>query len=443
VNASEVRIPHVRVFVVIAALVASVAILWLARSFTFYFDEWTFILSAPDWTWATYLQPHNVHPVMLTRAIYAALFATVGLHSYLPYMGVLLALHAASVVLLFEVVRRRAGDLVGLGATALLIVLGAGWEDLLWAFQIQFIGSVACGLGMLLALQGQPRRRNRFLAAALLTASLMFSGVGLFFGVAAAVQLAATPGRRRDLLWLAPVAVALGAWFLAFGRSAAPITPPSFADIAAALPLYVIWGLGASAGGLIGVGGSAGLAVLALAGLAVAVGWRRAGKVDAFGLGIAAGLVTFYAVTGLVRVQFGYEQSGASRYSYPGAVFWLLLLADAARYLPWRGTWRPAVVACLFLASFSSGVLLFTFVVAKTVQMERQVADLQALAAERGDPCLDPNGAVDPFVMPVETSPALYYRAVDRYGDPSSGLPVVDRPDFDQARANLLTAGCK
>ncbi len=440
-NAGEVRIPHARVIVVIAALVAAVAILWLARSFTFYFDEWTFILGAPDWTWATYLQPHNVHPVMLTRAIYAALLATVGLRSYLPYMAVLLALHAASVVLLFEVVRRRAGDLVGLGAAALLLVLGAGWEDLLWAFQIQFIGSVAFGLGMLLALQGQPRRRNLFLAAALLTASLMFSGVGLFFGVAAAVLLAATPGRRRDLVWFAPVAVALGAWFLAFGRSAAPITQPSLADIAA-LPLYVIWGLGASAGGLIGVGGSAGLAVLALAGLTVAVGWRRAEKVDAFGLGIAAGLVTFYAVTGLVRVQLGYQQSGASRYSYPGAVFWLLLLADTARYLPWRGTWRPAVIACLFLACFSSGVLLFTFVLGKTVQMERQVADLQALAAERGDPCLNPNGAVDPFVMPVETSPALYYRAVDRYGDPSSGLTVVDRPDFDQARANLVTAGC-
>jgi hypothetical protein len=443
VNASEVRIPHARVIVVIAALLASAAILWFARTFTFYFDEWTFILSAPDWTWATYLQPHNEHPVMLTRAIYSVLFATVGLRSYLPYMAVLLALHAASVVLLFEVTRRRVSDLVALGAAALLLVLGAGWEDLLWAFQIQFIGSVACGLGMLLALQGRPTRRNLFLAAALLTASLMFSGVGLFFGVAAAVQLAATPGRRRDLVWFAPVAVALGAWFLAFGRSGAPTTPPSsLADIAA-LPLFVIWGLGASAGGLIGVGDSAGLAVLALAGLAVALGWRRARRVDAFGLGVAAGLVTFYAVTGLIRVQFGYQQAGASRYSYPGAVFWLLLLADAARYLPWRGTWRPALVACLFLAWFSSGVLLFEFAAAKTVQMERQVADLQALAAERGDPCLNPNGAVDPFVMPVETHPALYYRAVDRYGDPSSGLPVVDRPDFDQARANLLTAGCK
>lgn len=75
--------------------------------------------------------------------------------------------------------------------------------------------------------------------------------------------------------------------------------------------------------------------------------------------------------------------------------------------------------------------------------MERQVADLQALAAERADPCLNPNGAVDPFVMPVETSPAQYFRAIDKYGDPSSGLPVVDRVDFNQALANLRTPGCK
>jgi hypothetical protein len=88
-------------------------------------------------------------------------------------------------------------------------------------------------------------------------------------------------------------------------------------------------------------------------------------------------------------------------------------------------------------------VILFEFAAAKTVQMQRQVADLQALAAERSDPCLDPNGAVDPLVMPVETSPAVYYRAIDRYGDPSAGLPVVDRADYDQGRANLRLAGCK
>jgi hypothetical protein len=441
VIASQVRVPHARMIVVIAAVVASAAIFWLAHTFTFYFDEWTFILSAPDWTAATYLQPHNEHPVMLTRAIYAALLATVGLRSYLPYMAVLLALHAASLVLLFEVVRRRAGDLVALGAAALLMFLGAGWEDLLWAFQIQFIGSVACGLGMLLALQGHPTRRNVLIAAVLLTASLMFSGVGLFFGVAAVVQLATNSDRRRDLVWFAPVAVALGVWFVTFGRSVEASIPLNLADIAE-LPLYVIWGLGASAGGLIGVGSLVGLPLMALAGVAIAFGWRRGG-IDGFGLGIAAGLVSFYAVTGLIRVHFGIEQSGASRYTYVAVVFWLLILADAARRLPWRGTWRPALVACLFLACFNSGVLLFAYAAAKTAQMERQVADLQALAAVRGDRCLDPNGAADLLVMPVETNPAHYYRAVDRYGDPAASMPVVDRPDFDKARANLLTPGCK
>jgi hypothetical protein len=441
VNASQVRLPRGRAIVVIASLIAATTILWLASTFTFYYDEWTFITTAPAWSWASYLQPHNEHPVILTRAIYAVLLSTVGLRSYLPYMAVLLALHAASVVLLFELVRRRAGDLVALGVAALLLVLGAGWENLLWAFQLQFVGSVACGLGMLLVLQGQPRPRNLLIAAALATASLMFSGVGLFFGVAAVVQLAATPDRRHDLVWFAPTAIALLVWYVAFGRSYSPSTGLSLAHIAT-LPLYVVWGLGASAGGLVGVSGYAGLAVAALAAVSVVYSWRRSGH-DAFRLGIVAGLVSFYTVTGLIRVQLGYQQSGASRYTYEGAVFWLLLLADTAGYLPWHGIWRPALVTCLVLACVSNALLLQTSAAAKAVLMERQIADLQALAAARHDPCLDPKGAADPTVMPVETRPAVYYRAVDLYGDPSGSLPVVDRADFDRARASLSIPGCK
>lgn len=439
-NASDVRIPHARLIVVIGAAVAAAAILWLARDMTFYYDEWTFILGAPDWTAATLLQPHNEHPVMLTRAIYALLLSTVGLRSYLPYLVLLLSLHAANVVLLFEVVRGRAGELVALGSAALLMLLGAGWENLLWAFQIQFLGSVACGLGMLLALQATPSRRNLLLAAALLTASLTFSGVGLFFGVAAAVQLALTPDRRREMLWFAPTAVALAVWFLAFGRTYEPATPVEAADLAA-LPLYVIWGVGSGVAGLGGASGVAGLALLALAALAVVLSWIRGAR-DAFRLGIVAGLVSFYAVTGLIRVQLGYQQSGASRYTYIGAVLWVLLLADSARYLPWRGAWRPAFVICVMVACISNSVLLYTSAVARTATMQTQIADLQALAAVRGDRCLNPDGAVDALVMPAETNPARYYRAIDKYGDPSAGLPITDRVDFDHGHANLLKPGC-
>jgi hypothetical protein len=442
VNAAEVRIPHARLLVALAALAVSAAILWLARGFTFYFDEWDYIISAPGWNAASYLQPHNEHPVMLPRLIYAAMLATFGLRTYVPYMAVLLALHATSVVLLFELVRRRAGDLIGVACAAILLVLGAGWENLLWAFQMSFVGSVACGLGMLLALEAAPTWRRMPLVAALLTASLMFSGVGLFFGVAAAVRLATTTDRRKELAWLAPVAIVLGAWYLAYGRYGVGPSPQSSPANILVLSLYMLWGLGASAAGLIGVGGLFGPFLLLLAAGAVGFAWWRGG-LDPRALAVAAGLLTFYVVTGLSRAQLGYQQSGASRYVYVGAVLWLILLADAARRLPWRGTWRPALVACLFLACFNSSVLLFAFAAAKTAQMQRQVADFQALAAARGDPCLNPNAAVDLLVMPVVTSPALYYRAVDRYGDPSSSLPVVDQSDFEQARANLLTPGCR
>jgi hypothetical protein len=434
VKTADLRVPHARVFVVSAAVIVCAGILWLARGYTFYFDEWTFILPA-DTGFAALLQPHNEHPVMLTRLIYAVLLNTVGMRSYVPYMAVLLALHATSVVLLFQLVRRRAGDAVAIAAALLLLVMGAAWENLLWAFQIAFVGSVACGLGALLVID---THRSMWLAMLLVFGSLMFSGIGLFFWVAVAVWLLLTPARRRDLAWLAPVAVAFGAWYLAYGHAGAPPKPVSLIANLGVLPLYVAWGLGAAVAGLIGEGGGIGLALLALAVFALGFSWRHRPP-DAFAIGIAVALVAFYAVTGINRAQLGYQQSGAGRYVYEGAAFWLLLLADAARELPWRGTWRPALIACVFLACFNSSVLLYAYSAAKTVQMQREIADLQALSDLRSNGCVDPTAAVDPLVMPQVDSPPDYYRAVDRYGDPAAGTSPIRGADYERARANLRT----
>ena len=270
----------------------------------------------------------------------------------------------------------------------------------------------------------------------------MFSGIGLFFGFAAAVMLLLQADRRRDLLWLAAVAAAFAAWYLAIGRHGTPPNPPPSAANLTVLPVYVVWGLGASMAGIVGLGGAFGPLLLVLAAAGVALAWRRRSP-DPLALGVAAGLVALYAVTGLTRGQFGYQQSGAGRYVYVGAVFWLILLADVARSLPWRGTWRPAAIACLFLVCFNSGVLLFGYAAAKTVQMERETADLQALHTERSDPCLNRNASVDRFVMPQVAGVTLYYRAVDRYGDPAGTLPVRDRLDFAAAIRNLVVPGCK
>ena len=441
-TAGDVRVRWARAYVAAAAVVGCAGIFLMARTFNFYFDEWDFILAAPDWTWTSYLAAHNEHPVMIPRAVYAVLLNTAGLRTYAPYMMVLLLLHGLNVLLVFELVRRRSGDLVGFGAAAMLIFLGAGWENLLWAFQMTFVGSVTCGLAALLLLQ--PPRRLALLAGALvlIAASIMFSGIGLFFATAVAVRLAADADRRRDLLWLAPIGVAVVVWYLAFGRSGVPASPPATVKNLLVAPLYAAWGIGEAAAGLVGEGGWWGPAAL-LAGVAVlALAWRRR-RPDAFALGVAAGMVGFYLVTGLGRAQFGYEQSGAGRYVYEGAVFWILLLGDAARDLPWRGTWRPALAACVFLVCFNSAALLFEFATAKDLQMQREAADLQALDAARSDPCLGAGAQVDVSVMPQVGRPALYYRAVDRYGDPAPSPHVTDLADYARARTSLDRTGCR
>jgi hypothetical protein len=269
----------------------------------------------------------------------------------------------------------------------------------------------------------------------------MFSSIGLFFGVVAAGALALTPGRRRDLAWFVPVGLALAVWYVSFGRSGAITIPPPAATNLLVLPAYIAWGLAGSAGGIVGVSGLGAVAVLILALGAVAFAWWHS-RPDALALGVTAGLLAFYLVTGINRAQLGYDQSASGRYVYVGAVFWLILLADAARSLPWRGTWRPALAACLFLACFNSGVLLWAYGTAKTELIMREVADLQALAAERTDACLNPAGLVDRLVIPQVNGPAAYYRAIDRYGDPTAGLPVTHHADFDRARANLVVPGC-
>src|SRR5439155_2217521 len=168
---------------------------------------------------------------------------------------VLLALHATNAFLLFELVRRRSGDLIGVAAAALMLVLGAGWENLLWAFQMTFVGSVTCGLGALLALQRLSGQRGIAAVVALTTASILFSGIGLFFAVAVAAQMAIDKDRRRDLVSRAPIALARVLCYATPGTTRTPTNPPPPVLNPTIAPVYVLWGLGAALASLILQGG--------------------------------------------------------------------------------------------------------------------------------------------------------------------------------------------
>ncbi len=130
------------------SLVGGAVVLLVAnRNQWFFGDEWNFIVNrGPRGASIGVLEPHNEHWTTVPVLVFRGLLAIVGLRSYLPYVAVLLALHLGLAHLLWRVsLRVGATPAIATALAAVFIVLGAGSENLLWAFQIAFVGVVAFG----------------------------------------------------------------------------------------------------------------------------------------------------------------------------------------------------------------------------------------------------------------------------------------------------------
>src|SRR4051795_13380482 len=160
---------------ILLVIVAVTALVWFARDMTFYHDEWSFILQR-ELSIDGLLKPHNEHLSATLVLLYRVLIGTVGLGSYWPYLAVTFALHVAVAAIVYVVVRREAGEVWALGAMAVVLLLGSGGDDILWAFQSGTIGAVAAGMAAVVI---APRRPG--VAAVLLTIALATSGAALAF----------------------------------------------------------------------------------------------------------------------------------------------------------------------------------------------------------------------------------------------------------------------
>ena len=190
----------------------------LGRGLTFFYDEWDFInAAATTGYWHNVLQPHNGHPSMVPFSVYWALLHTVGLRHYWPYQLLLVLLDVGCGWLLFVLLRRKVHPAAAAAACAVVMLLGSAWQDLLWPFQIGFLGSVAGGLSALLLLDRDTRRSDAG-ACACLVVSVGCSGVGLPFLAGVGVELL---WRRRDWrrLWVPAFPLALFVvWYETIGR---------------------------------------------------------------------------------------------------------------------------------------------------------------------------------------------------------------------------------
>ena len=410
------RAPDVAARAVLPVLMALAAAFFAyqGRGFVFHFDEWNWIMNRRAWNAAVFLEPHNEHAVAVPMLIFKLLFVTVGLDDYWPYRLVVLAFHLTIVALVFALARRRVLDALALVAAIPILFLGAGWENIVWPFQITFLGSVAAGLGMLLALDRRDARGDGA-ASLLLALSLASSSLGLPVAVAALVEVLARP-RRSQRLWLVALPVAAyGLWQLAYGsrtlRLSNVATIPTYAADSAAAVFGALAGLNVTWGRPIA------LIVLILLARHLVLGNRVTVRFAA----VTAALASFWILAGLSR---GIGGAGSSRYVYVGAVFIVLAAVELAPPVRWS---RPASAVLL--------AVLATFLVGNWAAMRGGVDHLRSVsgfiraelaALELAGPSTNPEYRVDMARAPDITAGA-YFEAVNELGSPADSLDELRR----------------
>ena len=340
-DTGRARRPPSRVILVLAvAVVSSGALLLRLQSrLTFFADEWQFLLDRRGSSVGVFLDPHNDHIALAPVSIYKALLATFGMSSAAPFQVASTALFLLSTILLFVLLRSRVGDWAALLGTILVLFLGAAWVDLLWPFQIAFFGSMAAGLGALLALDRDDRAGDR-VACLLLVASTAFLEMGIAFAVAALVNvgLGRRPRGRRLYVGLVPIAL-YAVWYAGWGhQSTSRVTfhnllhSPGYVFDIASQAIAALLGLATPLTGdghnLVGLPWGRALLVVAIV-LSIWRLRRVGGPSRGLWTALALGL-TFWFLASLNAYSFLREPSDG-RYVYPGAVFVLLIAAELLR----------------------------------------------------------------------------------------------------------------
>jgi hypothetical protein len=435
-----VRFPFAAGVALVLAAAAGAAILYMSRHFYFYYDEWDWVLGAPTWDARAYFVPHSEHWSTIPSIVYRVLMLAVGARTYVPYMAVLMVLHCAVCVLLFLIVRRRGGDALAIAALAVLLVLGRGYENILWAFQIGFVGSVLGGLVAMWLLDADRVPWWRcVLASAALIASLMSSGIGIPSCAAVAAQLVLDRDGRRRLWLLVPPAAAYLAWTATVGRAGLTGHRDPFTLVAVGQLLhYAPTGIGAAAAGLVGLDAVPALTALAVLAVVVGVGWGRFG-LRPIALGAGAGLVVQFVVIGLVRAQIGDAEAASSRYVYIGSVFLLILLMDIARHLRLRGAWTPVIAAVVIVSLVLNARALHDAARAKDVLFAAQRDELQTAWALRDARGADRSVAIDPGVMP-NLPIGRYIQSRAAHGSPYPDAGPADLSRLPPAQVNEVMA---
>jgi len=433
------------ILLAVAALAAVTMLIAFDSHLTFVSDDWELLVRRHGFSADLFFEPYAEHLIVGPTLVWKALLSVFGMGSAMPFYVASIATFVLSGVLLFFYVRARTGDWVALLMAVLLLFLGAAFEALLLASQINYFGSMAAGLGVLIALDREDDVGDR-VACALLLVAIAFSSLGLIFvaGALADLVLGRRPRARRAYVALAPLAL-YGLWWLGWGRDAEShlsasnvVHVPGYVFDAASAAFTSLFGLATGDGSEPDqphlIWGKLALVAMAIAGVAKVARERRISR----GLAIALVLaLAFWVVAGLSRSPERFPTS--SRYQYPGAIFILLIVAELLRgvRLP-----APAIAAAAVGTglAISGGISLMHREMTERWEPAGESIRYSLAAVEIAGPAADPSFPVS-FPPRIVVSARRYLDAADEHGSPAyDEAELAARPPAERLSADLTLA---
>lgn len=334
-------------------LIAGMALLvFIGSKQWFFFDEWD-IIWQPEAA-RRFIEGHNGHWSAVPIAVWSAIQHLFGLSSYLPFITVAVIAHLTAAHLMWRLLLRVGSDQwVATALTTVFIFFGAAAENLLWAFQMGFVGAIAFGLGaMLLAVRPNIGVGSYVAIATLLLLGAATSGTALPLFVGVAWTLLFCHGWRAALFTMVVPSALYGGWYMLF-RSASGTDAFKVEGLSEALtgiPSFIgkmfVGGFDASAP----VPGFGIVVVTALAAWALyVVRGRHWSRSTAAATGMLISGIVFAGMTAYSRLALGVDYADESRYIYLAV---LTTLPTIALMLSWcsRTGWPSRLLVLALIA---------------------------------------------------------------------------------------------
>ena len=416
-TAAELR--RGRVVFAVLAIAAFAFLIWLGLGMTFFADEWAFLESRSLTDPATWWAPHNEHWATLPVLLYRAMVETVGIGSYVPYLGAVGAMLVVVAGLVYGLVERTCGPLVAVAGGSIVLFFGSGFENLYWGFQKGFLGSLAFGLAAMLVTDLGPSPRRAMLVATLLLGSLAAQGgIGAIMCVAVGLEWLMDPRWRRWLPMLVLPAGVFAVWYLLIGSDGIavfrdPLSPEALLDVSPS----ILRGFSNAFGSITG------LPVLGLLVAAVLATWgsRRFARdgVQPRAVATLVAIAVQYALIGAARGGLFDGAIDYTRYTYVSGVLALVAFGSMLGPIRLPTSGRPRLIGVFLLGAWVALAMVVNvgmLVLGREIFLERADMTRALVTVALEDP--PPEGAQLDRSLVLVPSPMALRSIVMRYGDP-------------------------